>query len=130
MTWCREMKYCGMNGHATSYKLNVPNWGESFVWHPAVATTRDSSFSLSLSFTLSSNPLFFPSTLVIAPRTIGARRSQWLAGINDGQPSPLPLLVCISVFHPRDDYWYSDAMKYANWQEFAHTSFLHIIVNV
>lgn len=40
--------------------LNVPNWGESFVWHSAAATTRDSSFSLSLplSLSLSSNPLF------------------------------------------------------------------------
>lgn len=53
--------------------------------------------SLSLSFTHSSNPLFFSSTLVIAPRTIGARRSQWLAGINDGRSPPsVTASLCLS----------------------------------
>lgn len=98
-TWCREMRYRGMNGHATSYTLNVPNWGESFVWHPAAATTHDSSFSLSLFLSPSLTLLipFFSSTLVIAPRTIGARRSQWLAGINDGRSPPsVTASLCLS----------------------------------
>jgi len=94
MHWCREMRHRGMNGHATSYALNVPNWG-SHLFDTLPQPRRVTALFLPISLSPSPNSLslsffplflslcpFFSSTLVIVPRTIGARRfNDWQASM-------------------------------------------------